>query len=121
YDFSRIRHAIDLGGGDGANTIELAKRYPHLTATVFDKESVTKIAGERIKDPDLRSRVRFQAGDIFADPLPRGADAILYFHIFEIWSMERNIELLRKCHEALEDGGVCLIYNFTSDDAGTGP
>lgn len=120
YDFTRIRHAIDLGGGDGANSIELARRYPHLEATVFDKESVTRIAGERIQDTDLRHRVHFHPGDIFADPFPAG-DAILYFHIFEIWSVERNIELLRKCHAALTDGGVCLVYNFTSNDDGLGP
>ncbi|SDI17081.1 methyltransferase [Nonomuraea jiangxiensis] len=120
YDFTHIRHAIDIGGGDGTNSIELARRYPRLEVTVFDQESVTRLAADRIKDPDLRKRVHFQAGDLLADPLPEGADAILYFHIFEIWSQERNTELLRKAYDALPEGGVCLVYNFTSNDAGTG-
>jgi cyclopropane fatty-acyl-phospholipid synthase-like methyltransferase len=120
YDFSNVRHAIDIGGGDGTNSIELAKRYPKLEVTVFDQESVTKLAAGRIEDPDLRKRVHFHPGDMLSDPLPEGADAILFFHIFEIWSLERNTELLRKCYAALPEGGVCLVYNFVSNDEGTG-
>ncbi|MFI7025696.1 methyltransferase [Micromonospora sp. NPDC049900] len=121
YDLSAVRHAIDVGGGDGTNAIHLAQRYPHLTITVFDQESVTRLAADRIDDPDLRRRIRFHTGDIMAEPLPAGADAVLVFHIFEIWSRARNTALLRRCRAALPDGGVCLVYNFVSDDAGTGP
>ncbi|WP_283133073.1 methyltransferase [Rhizohabitans arisaemae] len=120
YDFSAARHVIDIGGGDGTNSVELAKRYPKLEVTVFDQESVTELAAQRIADPDLRKRVHFHAGDLLTDALPEGADTILFFHIFEIWSLERNVELLRRCHAALPAGGVCLIYNFTSNDEGTG-
>ncbi len=120
YDFTNVRHAVDIGGGDGTNSIELARRYPQLEATVFDQESVTRLAARRIHDPDLRKRVHFHPGDLFADPLPEGADAILVFHVFEIWSLERNTELLRRCHAALPIGGVCLVYNFVSNDEGTG-
>lgn len=120
YDFSTTRHAIDVGGGDGTNSIELARRYPELEVTVFDQPSVTELAAERIDDPDIRKRVHFHPGDMLADPLPEGADTILVFHIFEIWSLERNTELLRKCHAALPEGGTCLVYNFVSNDEGTG-
>lgn len=119
YDFGHVRHAIDVGGGDGTNSIELARRHPRLMVTVFDQESVTSHAASRIDDPDLLRRVRFHPGDLFTDALPTGADAILYFHIFEIWSLARNVELLRKCHAALPDGGVCLVYNLASNDEGT--
>jgi cyclopropane fatty-acyl-phospholipid synthase-like methyltransferase len=120
YDFSGSRKAIDIGGGDGTNSLELARRYPELSVTVFDQESVTVLAADRITDPDLRGRVTFHPGDMFDTPLPTGADTILFFHIFEIWSLERNTQLLRKCYEALEPGGVCLVYNFVSNDEGTG-
>ncbi|WP_433496282.1 methyltransferase [Sphaerimonospora sp. CA-214678] len=120
YDFSGARRVVDIGGGDGTNSVKLALRHPHLEVTVFDQESVTRLAAGRIEDPGLRRRIRFQAGDLFTDPLPEGADTILFFHIFEIWSLERNTELLRKCHAALPDGGTCLVYNFVSDDEGTG-
>lgn len=120
YDLTPVHHLIDIGGGDGTNSIELAKRYPQMNVTVFDQETVTRLASSRIQDPDLQQRVRFHAGDLFTSPLPKGADAILYFHIFEIWSIERNTKLLRKCWEALPDGGMCFVYNFVSNSEGTG-
>ncbi|AUS81274.1 methyltransferase domain-containing protein [Actinoalloteichus sp. AHMU CJ021] len=120
HDFSGVRHLVDLGGGDGTNGRELARRYPELTVTVVDQESVTRLASSRVEDPELLGRMRFHPGDLFTVDLPRDADAILFFHLFEIWSLERNTELLRRCHDALPEGGVCLVYNFVSNDEGTG-
>lgn len=121
FDFAGVQHVIDIGGGDGAGSVELATRFPHLKVTVFDHESAAQFFSQRSDGADLADRVRFFAGDMFTDPLPAGGDAIIYAHIFEIWSLERNVALLRKCYDALPEGGVCMIYNFVSDDEGTGP
>ncbi|MBM2620133.1 methyltransferase domain-containing protein [Actinoplanes sp. LDG1-06] len=121
YDFTGVRNVLDLGGGDGANSRALLARYPDLTATLLDHEKVVGIARDRTTDPDVRRRMRFVPGEMFRDPIPTGHDAILICHIFEIWALSRSVELLRRCHAALPEGGACLIYNFVSDDAGTGP
>lgn len=121
FDFKRLRHVVDLGGGDGTNAIALATRFPHLDVTVFDQESVARIAMENAARAGVADRVRAAAGDIFDDPFPDGADGIMVFHFFEIWSLERNVKLLRKCYEALPEGGAALIYNFVSADDNTGP
>jgi cyclopropane fatty-acyl-phospholipid synthase-like methyltransferase len=121
YDFGRAQRVLDIGGGDGTNSIELARRYPQLTVTVLDHESVTRLAADGIDDLALRQRVLFRAGDMFVDPIPEGVDTVLYFHIFEIWSVERNVAFLRKCYAALPPGGACLIYSFVSDEDGCGP
>ncbi|OLT19129.1 methyltransferase [Actinomadura sp. CNU-125] len=115
YDFTKVRHVIDLGGGDGTSALELARRFPDLHVTVYDHASLERIVRERVAGTGVEDRVHFHPGDLFHDPLPSGADAIMYFHIFEIWSLERNAALLRKCRDALTDGGVCLVYNFVSD------
>jgi cyclopropane fatty-acyl-phospholipid synthase-like methyltransferase len=112
---------VDLGGGDGSNSIALATANPHLDVTVFDQGSVTEIAARNAEDAGVAKRVHVWPGDLFADPFPADIDGILFCHIFEIWSLERNTELLRKCHAALPPGGAVLVYNFVCHDDDTGP
>ncbi|WP_326691563.1 acetylserotonin O-methyltransferase [Streptomyces sp. NBC_01795] len=121
YDFSSVRHVIDVGGGEATNALTLARAHPHLKVTVFDLDEALGLAARNIKDAGLEDRVHTHAGDLFADPLPEGADAVLFSHLFESWSLERNTELLRKCHRALPPGGAVLVYSFVSDDDNTGP
>jgi cyclopropane fatty-acyl-phospholipid synthase-like methyltransferase len=121
FDFSTVRHVVDIGGGDGTNSIELVQRFPDVHATVFDQESVTEIARKKAEQAGVAERVHAAPGDMFRDQFPAVGDAVLFFHIFEVWSLERNTELLRKCYDALPDGGRVLVYNFVSNDEGTGP
>lgn len=121
FDFSELTHIVDLGSGDGVNGIELAVRHPHLTITTHDQESAVQIAEQNAVKAGVRDRYNPSVGDLFNDPFPSGADGILYFHIFEIWSIKRNIELLKKCYDALPPGGVVLVYSFVSNDENTGP
>lgn len=121
YDFGRFSHIVDAGGGDGTNAIALAQRYPSLKVTVYDSESVCGIAREKIAAAGLSDRVFTWVGDFLHDPFPPGVDAILFCHIFTIWSMERNCELLKKCWRALPSGGAVVVFNMMGDDDDTGP
>ena len=67
---------------------------------------------------DLRGRY---PGDFWTDPFPCGIDAILFCHMFTIWSMERNLQLLRICAAAVEPGGSVLLFNMMGDDDRSGP
>ncbi len=121
YDLGRFTHVVDAGGGDGTNAIALARRYPNLRVTVYDSESVCSIAQQRIADAGLGDRVFTWVGNFLDDPFPPGVDAILFCHIFTIWSMEHNLELLRKCAQALPADGAVVLFNMMGDDDDTGP
>jgi SAM-dependent methyltransferase len=99
----------------------VARRNPHLRVTVFDQETTLKIAAQNAVAADVADRVDYHVCDLFADPVPTGIDGVLYCHLFEIWSLKRNIQLLRKCYDALAPGGALLLFNFVSDDDNTGP
>src|SRR5262249_346856 len=94
---------------------------PKLDVTIFDQETVTRIAARNAAAAGVNGRVHVAVGDLFDTPLPAGVDGILFFHIFECWSLERNTKLLRKCLAALPTGGAVLVYNFVSADDNTGP
>lgn len=112
---------VDVGGGDGTNVIELARRWPHVRATVFDWPSVCDIARKNMEASGLADRLDTVAGDCFADPFPKGADCFLFAHFFTIWSEEKDRLLLKKCYDALPSGGKVLIFNMMQRDDETGP
>jgi len=120
-DFSQVSHLVDVGGGDGTNAMTLAKKWPHLTVTVFDSPTVCEIAKENIRGAGMSDRVRTQPGNCFVDEFPTDADCFLFSHFFTIWSPEKDQLLLRKSFDALPSGGKVILFNMMQDDDETGP
>ena len=120
-DFGRFHHLVDIGGGNGANIIGLARRFPNLQADVFEAPSVCALAREKIQAEGLSGRLGAIAGNCFEDAFPAGADGILFCHFMTIWSEEKNRLLLRKAHQALTPGGAVIIFNQMQADDESGP
>jgi ubiquinone/menaquinone biosynthesis C-methylase UbiE len=120
-DLSSSRCIMDVGGGKGENLIALAGRFPHLEGVVFDSESVCRLAEENIAEHGLSDRIKTHVGDLFDTPYPSGLDAIIYCHMFTIFSPEENRQILRKTGEALPEGGKAIIFNMMGSDADDGP
>ena len=120
-DLADVNHLVDAGGGDGTNAIAFATRYPSLRVTIFDSPSVCEIAKEKIAEAGLSERINTWEGNFLSDPFPSGIDAVLYSHIFTIWSPENNLKLLRRTYSALDEGGRVLIFNMMANDDDTGP
>ncbi len=120
-DFGGFRHLLDVGGGNGANAIMLAQKYPALKATVFDSASVCHIAHENILKAGLADRIDAKDGNCFTDSFPPGPDVILFCHFMTIWSEQKNRELLKKSFYALPPGGAVVIFNMMQSDDESGP
>lgn len=120
-DLRGSRCLLDVGGGDGSNAINLARRFPHLRAIVFDSSTVCRLATDHIAAVGLTDRIGTVAGNCFVDAYPAGIDAILLGHLLTIWSPARNVALLEKCCASLPVGGKVLVFNMVSRDDETGP
>jgi len=120
-DLRDVRHLVDVGGGDGTNIIALARRWPHLRASVFDSPTVCEIARRKIARHGLQDRLDAIPGECFRDPFPKDADCLMFAHFFTIWGEKKDRELLRKCHDALPSGGKVIIFNMMQRDDETGP
>jgi ubiquinone/menaquinone biosynthesis C-methylase UbiE len=120
-DLSHVKHLVDVGGGNGANIIELAKKYPALRASVFDSATVCQIARENFKAAGLANRLDAIAGNCFTDPFPHDSDCLLFAHFFTIWSEEKDRLLLKKCYDALPSGGSVVLFNMMQSDKEDGP
>ena len=65
HRWGQVEHVVDVGGGNGTLLRALLAARPHLRGTLFDLPQV--VAGAEPAD-----RLAIVAGDLFADPLPRG-------------------------------------------------
>ncbi|MGA5474344.1 methyltransferase [Streptomyces arboris] len=117
-EFATVRHLLDIGGGDGTTSARLLARHPGMRSTVFDIPSVARLAADA--DPGVADRVRPHPGDLFTDPFPAGADAVLFSHVLEIFSAEQITELLTKAYDALPSGGRVFVYGYNASDDETG-
>jgi predicted transcriptional regulator len=114
-------HLCDCGGGAGRNAIEIARLNPHLRVTIFDHPTVCAKARANIEKNGLSERVSTYAGNFLEDGFPTGIDCVLYSHIASIWSVETNVGVFRRAHDALPAGGSLFIYNMVANDEHTGP
>ena len=76
YDFGRISHLMDVGGGAGELIGAVARRYPHIRGTVFDLPRCAEAASAHLAHMGIADRVSFLAGDFF-ESVPAIADAII--------------------------------------------
>jgi hypothetical protein len=72
---------LDVGGGTGIYSVAFLKRYPKLRAVVWDRPQVLKVAKEFAEAAGVADRLRLEPGDMFADPVPAGCDAVLLSNI----------------------------------------
>jgi len=90
-------------------------RPPHLSGVGFDLPPLLPIFDEYVSSFGLTNRLRFNAGDFFADPLPQ-ADVLVLGRVLHDWSPEEKHTLLAKAHSALQRGGALLVYETILDD-----
>ena len=57
-ELESIRHLVDAGGGNAANAIVLCTNYPNMNVSIFDLESVCKIAKQNIENKGLSDRIK---------------------------------------------------------------
>ncbi|OGO51107.1 MAG: hypothetical protein A2148_07065 [Chloroflexi bacterium RBG_16_68_14] len=105
------RRLLDVGGGHGLYSIKFCRRYPQLSATVFDLPEAMEVARESVAAEDMGHCVSVRAGDFWMDDLGNGYDVALLFNIIHANLPDKNMELLGKVASALSPGGLVVILD----------
>ena len=105
------RRLLDVGGGHGLYAIKFCRRYPQVSATVFDLAEALEVARETIAAEQMNDRVSMQEGDFWVDDLGTGYHVALLFNIVHGHLPDKNAELLRKVAGALNPGGLIVILD----------
>jgi hypothetical protein len=115
FPWANYRTVVDAGPAQGDLLTQVALKNTHLIGIGFDLPEVGPIFEEYIEANGLSSRVQFQAGSFFSDPLP-GADVIMMGHILHDWNLAEKRMLIAKAYESLPKGGALLVYDSIIDD-----
>jgi 2-polyprenyl-3-methyl-5-hydroxy-6-metoxy-1,4-benzoquinol methylase len=104
-----VKTALDLGGGPGTYSIEMARKG--VKVTLFDSPETIRIAKEIIEKESLNN-IHFISGDFMSDDIGKGYDLIFISQILHSYSEKDNLQLLRKCKKALNNSGRVVIQEF---------
>src|SRR5262249_29616052 len=107
---------LDIGGGTGIYAIACVQQNPNLRAVVWDRPAVLNVAREMVEAYGVADRIELIGGDMFADPMPAGADVILLSNVLHDWDVPECRILLKRCAAALPTGGRVLIHDVYLDD-----
>jgi tRNA A58 N-methylase Trm61 len=108
YDFSGIRHLMDVGGGSGELLGAIAQQNRQLRGTVFDLPRCAEAASKHLRQIGVDDRVEFVAGDFFK-AVPAIADVVILKSIIHDWDDARSVTILQNCRKALPDEGKLLL------------
>jgi len=112
-DLRGVRRFMDLGGGSGVVALALLRRWPALSVTVVDIDTVCRAGREIAAELGMGARLAFHAADFMRDALPAGFDAVIECDVGVY-----DVALFAKVRRALVPGGRFLIVDeLPSGDA----
>ena len=116
---------LDVGGGSGAFSIALCRRFPTLRATILDFPAVVEVARAYRDEAAMQDRIDLVGGDAVGTPWPSGQHVVLMSYLLSALGDEEpgsEVEaVLAKAHDCLEPGGLLVVHDFMLDGAGPGP
>ena len=116
---------LDVGGGSGAFSIALCRRFPTLRATVLDLPPVVEVARDYRDEAAMQDRIGLVGGDAVGTRWPAGQHVVLMSYLLSALGdgePDSDVEaVLAKAHDCLEPGGLLVVHDFMLDDAGPGP
>lgn len=117
---SGVKKSLDLGGGPGTYSIEMAKKGVY--AVLFDTPETINIARTVVHDSGVdQKNICFKEGDFLTDDFGNGYDLILMSQIVHMFSEKTNVMLLKKCRKALNKSGRVVIHDFLINENRTHP
>ncbi|HKU42731.1 MAG TPA: methyltransferase [Polyangiales bacterium] len=117
YDFSNVRHVLDVGGGHGRLAAALLRAHPNLRATLFDRPQVVSGASELQEAEGLGARCTIVAGNFF-EAVPAGADVYLLKSVIHDWDDDKATQILKRCREAMAPESRLLVVERVVGDPG---
>ena len=112
---NECRQLLDIGGGSGAYSMLITKRFPELTSTVIDLPGILNVSRTLIAAEGLTDRVKCIDGDYHTTEFPAGNDAVIIFGVLHQEAPESIVDILTRAHASLNPGGRIYILDMMTD------
>ena len=111
YDFSKISHLCDVGGGHGHLLCSLLVKHKHMRGTVLEKaEAIQDQSVLWARKMGAANRCTYVAGDMFA--MVPSADAYILKHIIHDWNDKECVLILSNMHRAASPKASVFIAEY---------
>lgn len=114
---ANARRLLDVGGGHGLYSVAFCRRYPGLSATIFDVPEVFETTQRVVASAGMGERITFRAGDFRKDDLGTEYDVALLFSVIHGLTREENRQLFPRIAGALNPGGLLVVSDQFPDKA----
>jgi hypothetical protein len=111
YDFSSVRRAVDVGGGDGTFLSAILRAHPEMSGVVYDAPYVAEAAHKQLAAAGLGERCAFVSGN-FLEQVHPGGDVYLLKGVVHNWPDDAAVTLLRNCRRAMGPDGRLLLIEW---------
>jgi 3-hydroxy-5-methyl-1-naphthoate 3-O-methyltransferase len=108
-DLRGVKKALDLGGGPGTYSMELARRG--ISVTLFDLPDTLAVSKKIIRESKGKN-IELLSGDFHADGIGKGYDLVFISQIFHSMSEDECLALLEKAKNALNPQGGIAVHEF---------
>lgn len=119
--FAEVHALLDVGGGSAIFSIELARAWPLLHATILEIAPVCVEAARYIEQAGVQNQVCTRALNMFTDTWPSEHDTLFFSNIFHDWSDQTCQMLSDSAFAALPSGGQIILHEMLMDDDHCGP
>jgi hypothetical protein len=108
---NEIKNLLEIGGNTGKWAIASVKYNPDVHITIMDLPGQLNVAKTKIEQLGLSERISCIGVNVLDEKqqFPKGHDAIWMSQFLDCFSEEEIVSILKRCHEALEDGGCVYI------------
>jgi 2-polyprenyl-3-methyl-5-hydroxy-6-metoxy-1,4-benzoquinol methylase len=104
-----VKKALDLGGGPGTYSMELAMHG--ISVTLFDLPDTLAVSKKIIRESKGKN-IDLRSGDFHFDDIGTGYDLVFISQIFHSMSECESLALLEKTRNALNPNGRIAIHDF---------
>jgi hypothetical protein len=115
YDFSRVKHIADIGGGHGLFLRGILNATVVAHGVLFDLPEVIEQA-VTVGSDEIAHRYSVVGGDFFTS-VPAHCDLYILRHIIHDWADGEAVTILQNCRNAMCPGGKILIIELLLKDS----